>query len=150
MNHARAIFHPFIRHVQQLTGRIGQTSGTVCVRQVSSAVGQLSSLSSRTKWQRLPAGDTVHHTWGIAMLQCSHVRDKRLSAGGSQLFAMLQCSHVRDKRLSAGGSQLLLTTWLPQWRSVTGHVCNWRLAANFFYFRICVICRWFAWSANYV
>jgi len=39
--------------VQQLTGRIGQTIGT------ASAVRQFSSLSSRTKWQRLPAGDTL-------------------------------------------------------------------------------------------
>ena len=46
-----------VRRVQQLTSRIGQT-----VRQPMrhrSAVGQPSSLSSRTKWQRLPVGDTV-------------------------------------------------------------------------------------------
>jgi len=46
--------------VQQLTGRIGpgpdHWDGLMLDR---SAVGQLSFLSSRTKWQRLPAGDTL-------------------------------------------------------------------------------------------
>ena len=42
--------------VQQLTGRIGQTIGT------ASAVRQFSSLSSRTKWQRLPASDNTMYS----------------------------------------------------------------------------------------
>ena len=41
--------------VQQLTGRISRTAYVID----RSAVGQLSSLSTRTKWQRLPAGDTL-------------------------------------------------------------------------------------------
>jgi len=35
-----------------------------------SAVGQLSSLSSRTKWQRLPAGDTLRIWLQIPYYQC--------------------------------------------------------------------------------
>ena len=48
-----------LERVQQHTGRIHPTIGTPYVTQVSSAaVGQLSTLSSRTKWQRLSAGNT--------------------------------------------------------------------------------------------
>jgi len=44
--------------VWQLTGRIGRTIRKPMWHR--SAVGQLSSLSSRTKWQRLPAANTPH------------------------------------------------------------------------------------------
>jgi len=45
--------------VQQLTGRIGRTGPLGRPMLDRSAVGQLPSLSSRTKQQRLPAGDAL-------------------------------------------------------------------------------------------
>ena len=45
-----------------------------------SAVGQLSSLSSRTKWQRLPAGDTIHSV-AIAVIACGRRPSLQLVAG---------------------------------------------------------------------
>jgi len=35
-----------------------------------SAVGQLSSLSGRTEWQRLPAGDTLRSVWHYVVCMC--------------------------------------------------------------------------------
>jgi len=46
-----------LARVQQLTGLTGLSIGPAMLDR--SAVGQFSSLSSRTKWQRLLAGDTL-------------------------------------------------------------------------------------------
>jgi len=54
----------YFGRVQQLTGLIGQFIWD------RSAVGQLSSLSSRTKWQRLPADDTLRVWQQIPYYQC--------------------------------------------------------------------------------
>jgi len=52
-----SLYDRYQGRVQQLTGRITGPLGRPMLDR--SAVGQLSSLSSRTKWQQLPAGDTL-------------------------------------------------------------------------------------------
>ena len=57
-----------------------------------SAVGQLSSLSSRTKWQRLPTGDTLHSE-SCPTADLSNIRPSQRS----DLFDRWAVEHAPDK-----------------------------------------------------
>ena len=59
-----------------------------------SAVGQLSSLSSRTKWQRLPAGDTLRSV--IIIVLVIHYVVYRLRAIAAILFYWIRMEVVQQ------------------------------------------------------
>ena len=68
--------------VLQFTGRIGRTVGTAYVRQVSCRTTFI-SLSSRTKWQRLPAGVVYRLPAFAAILFYSGASCKQVMWGGT-------------------------------------------------------------------
>jgi len=75
-----------------------------------SAVGQLSSLSSRTKWQRWPAGDTLCSV-SAAGNRCHFVL---LDKDESYPTADLSSNIFRPSGLTYSTGELLNTTWEKQ------------------------------------
>jgi len=59
-----------------------------------SAVGQLSSLSGRTEWQRLPAGDTLRSVWHYVVCMCHTLSYKVLHDTAPWYLGPLTCVAV--------------------------------------------------------